>query len=95
MRIPLKSDWEERAPKTVRVYPLSNESKKVVDKTFDKLQEQGRLSWTSESTPFSFPVFVVWKTLLDGTRKGELLLIFEALMLLPRPISTLCLYSLI
>ena len=71
MRIPLKSDWEERVPKTARVYPLSSKSKKVVDATFDKLHNQGRLSWTSESTPFSFPVFVVWKTLPDGTRKGR------------------------
>ena len=71
MRIPLKSDWESRVPKTARVYPLSNESKAVVDQTFDKLHKQGRLSWTAESTPFSFPVFVVWKTMPDGKRKGR------------------------
>lgn len=43
MRIPLKSDWEKDVPKTPRVYPLSTESKDVVDKTFDKLHDQGRL----------------------------------------------------
>lgn len=39
MRIPLKSDWEKNVSKTARVYPLSTESKDVVDKTFDKLHE--------------------------------------------------------
>lgn len=71
MYILLKSDWEERVPKTARVYPLSSKSRKVIDATFDKLHNQGQLSWTSESTLFSFPVFVVWKMLPDGTRKGR------------------------
>ena len=43
----------------------------MVDKTFNKLHEQGRLSWIAESTPFSYPVFVVWKIMPDGTRKGR------------------------
>ena len=71
MRIPLRSDWEDKTPRSARVYPLSNESKKVVDDTFDKLHEQGRMGWTSQSTPFSFPVFVVWKTMSNGERKGR------------------------
>ena len=71
MRIPLKADWEKQVPRTARIYPLSTESKQVVDKTFDKLHEQGRLSWTNEATPFSFPVFVVYRTMPDGSRKGR------------------------
>ena len=71
MRIPLKSDWEKHVPKTARIYPLSTESKAIVDRTFDKLHEQGRLSWTNEATPFSFPVFVVYRTMPDGSRKGR------------------------
>ncbi len=71
MRIPLKSDWEQHVPRTARVYPLGKDAKEVVDKTFDKLHDQGRLSWTTESTPFSYPVFVVWKMMPDGTRKGR------------------------
>lgn len=71
MRIPLKADWEQNTPKTAKVYPLGRDVKEVVDKTFDKLHEQGRLSWTTESTPFSYPVFVVWKAMPDGTRKGR------------------------
>ena len=71
MRIPLRADWEQKIPKTPRVYPLSNDAKNVVDKVFDKLHSQKRLGWTSGSTPFSFPVFVMWKTLPDGSRKGR------------------------
>ena len=71
MRIPLRADWEQKVPKTPRVYPLSNDAKKVVDKVFDKLYSQKRLDWTTRSTPFSFPVFMVWKTLPDGSRKGR------------------------
>ena len=71
MRIPLKADWEERVPRTARIYPLSTDARKVVDKTFDKLHDQGRLSWTNEATPFSFPVSVVYRTMPDGSRKGR------------------------
>lgn len=31
---------------------------------------QGRLAWTIEHTPFSFPVFVIWKV-TDGIKKGR------------------------
>ena len=57
--------------KAPRIYPLGIEDKKVVNKTFDKLHEQGRMSWSTTSTPFSYPVFVVWKTLPSGERKGR------------------------
>ena len=72
MKIPLRDDWESRMPaKAPRIYPLGIEDKKLVDKTFDKLHEQGRMSWSTTSTPFSYPVFVVWKTLPSGERKGR------------------------
>ena len=54
-----------------RVYPLGTEDKKVVNETFDDMHRQGRLKWTNSPTPFSYPVFVVWKSLPDGTRKGR------------------------
>ena len=75
MRIPLRNDWEDHAPSKVRVYPLGTKDKQVVDEVFDKLHAQGRLSWTDSvgtgSTPFSYPVFVVWKTLANGKRQGR------------------------
>lgn len=42
-----------------------------MDTTFDELHSLGRISWTKTSTPFSYPCFVVWKTLPSGERKGR------------------------
>lgn len=62
MTVPLKSDWEDRLPaKGGRAYPQGKKSEKLIDETFDKLHEQGRMSWATKGTPFSYPVFVVWK----------------------------------
>ena len=85
MRIPLRSDWETKTPKTARIYPLSNESKAVVDKTFDKLHDQGRMVWTNTSTPFSYPVFVVWKTQPSGERKGRVVVDIRGLNAVTQP----------
>src|SRR5438477_8984526 len=72
MRIPLLSDWESRIPaKGARVYPLGTEDRKEVDKTFDELHKLRRMSWSKTATPFAFPVFVVWRTLPSGKRKGR------------------------
>jgi len=54
-----------------RIYPLGLRDREVVDKTFDELQRQDRIAWTERETPFSYPVFVVWKTLENGERKGR------------------------
>ena len=43
----------------------------MVDKTFDSLHEKGRMSWTSGHTPFSYPVFVVWKIGSNGEPSGR------------------------
>jgi hypothetical protein len=29
------------------------------------------MEWTTTNTPFAYPVFVVWRTLCDGERKGQ------------------------
>lgn len=71
MTVLLRDDWQSRVS-TIRprVYPLGNESKKLVDDTFDELQRQGCLVYTQTHTPFSFPVFVIWKPGPDGSKKG-------------------------
>ena len=72
MKIPLRDDWESQMPsRAPRTYPVGTEDKRHIDKTFDKLHKQGRMSWSTTTTPFSFPVFVVWKTLPLGERKGR------------------------
>ena len=71
MKITLRDDWQSRVSGKAKIYPLGLRDKEVVNKTFNKLHEQGRLVWTNQSTPFSYPVFVVWKTLANGERKGR------------------------
>ncbi len=87
MRIPLRSDWEDKVPKTARVYPLGKESKQIMDDTFDKLHQQGRMQWTTKGTPFSYPVFVVWTT-RPNLDKDVLSSIFVTSMPSPSQTST-------
>ena len=44
MRISLKFDWAKYVFKIARVYSLSLEVKKIINKIFDKLHDQERLS---------------------------------------------------
>ena len=71
MKLPLKSDWESRVNGRAKVYPVGIKDKEVMDQTFDKMHTLGRLEWTKGPTPFSFPVFVVWKTNNEGIKKGR------------------------
>ena len=72
MQLTLRDDWQDRLqPSKVKVYPLGQRDRDVVDKTFDEMHRQGRLEYTTQATPFSYPVFVVWKSLPDGSRKGR------------------------
>lgn len=71
MKIPLRSDWEDKISGKAKIYPLGAKDREVVDQTFDELQALGRLSYTTDSTPFSYPCFVVWKVMADGSKKGR------------------------
>ena len=64
MRIDLIPGWEKVKIPT-KVYPLSAKNREVVDETFDKLHQQGRLKWADRNTPFGFPVFVSWRNAID------------------------------
>ena len=68
MPIPLKPD---AVPKPSRVYPVGQKDKEVIDEAFDKLHDQGKMTWSTQPTPFSYPVFVVWRNMPDGSRKGR------------------------
>ena len=68
MPIPLKPG---ATSKPARVYPVGQKDRDVIDATHDKLHAQGKMEWSTQPTPFSYPVFVVWKTLPSGERKGR------------------------
>lgn len=67
MPIPLKPG---ATSKPAKVYPVGHRDREVIDATFDKLHEQGKMHWSTQPTPFSYPVFVVWKDTSNG-RKGR------------------------
>jgi hypothetical protein len=72
LRVPLLPNWEEKTKLSTKVYPLSEKDREIVDHEFDKLQNQGRMSWTTQPTPFAFPVFVVWRTVnSDGNTQRK------------------------
>ena len=54
-----------------KVYPVSQADKDFIDKEFDKLQAQGKLEYTTQPTPYSYPVFVVWRTVYHPGRPPE------------------------
>ncbi len=86
MDIPLIDDWKTQyKPGQARVYPVGQKDREVIDTAFDKLQAQGRLEWTTSSTPFTYPCFVVWKNLPDGTRKGRVVVDIRALNKITMP----------
>lgn len=54
-----------------RFYLWDNDARRLVDNTFDEMHKQGDLKSTINPTPFSFLVFVIWKSNSDGKRKGH------------------------
>lgn len=55
----------------------------LMKSSFDKLHDQGRLKWTTQLVPFSFPVFCVYKNLIDDEavkkRKGRVVMDIRAI----------------
>ena len=85
MRIPLKSDWESKVTGKAKVYPLGAKDRALVDKTFDELHAAGKMSWTAGSTPFSYPVFCVWKPDAEGEQKGRPVIDIRGLNAITQP----------
>ena len=59
-----------------KVYPLEQADKDLIDQQFDELQRQSKLEFTTQPTPFSYSVFVVWRIVhrpngLPPERKGR------------------------
>ena len=71
MRIPLRPSWESMISGKSRKYPVGFKDRVFIDKTHDELHAQRRMEWTKEHTSFTWPIFVVWKTLLTGEEKGR------------------------
>ena len=78
MKLPLKDGWQDKVTGKAKIYTLGIKDREVVDEVFDKLHKQGRLEFTTQATPFAYPVFVVWKLLPNGERKGHPVIVLRA-----------------
>ncbi len=70
MTIPLVDGWESQLPKS-KIYPLGPKDRAVVDKAFQPLHDQGKMSYTANHTSTGFPVFVIWRTAHPSGRAPE------------------------
>ena len=70
MKISLKDNWQSKVIEKFKIYPLNTKDKEVLDKTFDDLHEKNRLKWTDKTTPFSYSVFIAWRT-INEIRKNR------------------------
>lgn len=72
MTVLLKPGWESKVSAIKpQIYPLGNKTRHVVDNTFDEMHKQDHLQYTMDLTPFSFLIFVIYKTDHQGRRKGR------------------------
>lgn len=53
MTIPLIDGWESKLPRT-KVYPVGPRGRQVIDETFDKLRQDGKLSPVTNHCPFAW-----------------------------------------
>ena len=78
MPIPIIDDWQAKYTCKAKVYPLGRMDKQVVDEEFNRLHQEGKMDW-SGPTPFSYPCFVVWRTMPDGSREGRVVVDIRSL----------------
>ncbi|KAF7852733.1 hypothetical protein EAF04_010926 [Stromatinia cepivora] len=90
LEIELCEDWESKfRPGKAKVYSAGREDQALIDQTFDKLHHQRRLKWTKKPSPFSFPVFVIWRYVIDSKgvvkKKGRVVVDIRALNRITNP----------
>ena len=69
MRIFLKTNWKFKIKEKIKMYSVEIKNKEIIDKTFNKLHDEKKLSWITDFTSFSFSCFVVWKNSFDQKKK--------------------------
>jgi hypothetical protein len=70
MRLSLKKNWQNKMTTKIKIYSLNTDDRKMINDTFNRLQAQNRLKFTTVATSFSYSVFVVW-TIKDDIRKSR------------------------
>lgn len=71
MIILVKPGWEFKVSVIkLKVYPLGNKARRVVDDIFDKKNKQGHLKYITNLICFRFLIFVIHKIDSQGKKKG-------------------------
>ena len=66
LQVPLKENWEQNTAKLSKwVYLLGEKAWWLVNKKFDELHCQEQMKWSTQSTSFGFPVFIIWKMIIS------------------------------
>lgn len=72
MTVLLKLGWKSKVLAIeLQIYPLSDKAQRVVDNNFDEMHKQSRLQYTTNLIPFSFPMFVIYRTDERGKTKSH------------------------
>lgn len=88
MKVQLKPGWESKVSSIkLKVYPLGNNNRRIVDNTFNEMHKQRRLKFTTDPRPFSFLVFVVRKIDVQGNKKNRAVVDIQKLNKLVLPDS--------
>ena len=53
------------------MYSLSSKDKKIVDKKFDRLHLEEKMSWITQSISYEYLVFVIWRTVHASEKSLE------------------------
>jgi hypothetical protein len=64
MYIRLKENTDSENAKLLhKLYKVPFNERVIISTVLDKLYNQDKLEWIIKSTPYAFPVFVIWRTL--------------------------------
>lgn len=76
MKVELKPELVNKLSGKAKVYGAGREDREVIEQTFQKLEDQGKIVKYdgSKPVPITHPVFVVWRYLPDGTKKGRVVI---------------------
>ena len=73
MRIFLKSNWKNRVFKKTKIYSFEIRDRELMNKIFDELHEQKRMSWTNVFIFFNYSIFCVWKKNVVDESKNRMI----------------------
>jgi hypothetical protein len=60
----LKENADSESAKLLhKSYKVPSSERIIIDTALDKLHNQNKLEWTTKPTPYTFPIFVAWRTL--------------------------------